>query len=247
MYKLVLLRHGESTWNKKGLFTGWVDVDLSARGVKESHIAGQKLKNNKFFFDLAYTSFLKRAARTLKITLAELKEAKIPIIVDWRLNERHYGNLQGVSKVMMAKKFGLDQVFRWRRGYDVHPPKITLDNPRNQRDQKKYQGIKVPREESLKDVVSRVTPFWREAVVPRIKRGDRILIAASGNSLRALIKYLDNVSAKEITKLDIPFAIPLVYELGKDLKPRRHYYLASEKELDAAIARVRRLAEIKID
>lgn len=247
MYKIVLLRHGESTWNKKGLFTGWTDVALTKRGEAESRGAGRELKKKGFVFDLAYTSLLRRASRTLHLALGTMNQVKIPVNIDWRLNERHYGNLQGVSKVQMAKKFGLDQVFRWRRGYDVHPPKITADNPYDQRDDKKYQGFRVPREESLKDVMGRVTPFWREKVAPRLKDGDRILIAASGNSLRALIKYLDNVPAREIVKLDIPFAIPLVYELDKNLKPQRHYYLATKKKLAAEIARVRRLGEIKID
>ena len=247
MYKIVLLRHGESVWNKKGLFTGWTDVNLTKKGEAEARESGRKLKQKGFVFDLAYTSLLRRASRTLGLALKTMKQKKISVNVDWRLNERHYGGLQGLSKVVMAKKFGLAQIFRWRRGYNVHPPKITASNRYDQRDDKKYRGIRVPREESLEDVVNRVVPFWREKVVPGIKNGDRILIAASGNSLRALIKYLDNVPAREIVKLDIPFAIPLVYELDRNLKPRRHYYLATKKKLAAEIERVRRLGEIKID
>jgi 2,3-bisphosphoglycerate-dependent phosphoglycerate mutase len=247
MYKIVFLRHGESVWNRKGLFTGWTDVALTKTGEAEARIAGRELRRRGFVFDRAWYSFLRRTKKTLHLVLSELDSPRLPVAADWRLNERHYGDLQGVSKVQMARKFGLNQVGRWRRGYDVHPPKITADNPYDQRDDKKYKGIKVPREESLKDVVARVVPFWREEVIPRIKDGDRILIAASGNSLRALIKYLDQVPGRAIVKLDIPFAIPLVYELDENLRPRRHYYLATKKKLAAEIARVRKLGEIKID
>lgn len=245
MYKLVLLRHGESTWNKKGLFTGWTDVDLSVQGVKEAHSAGKELKKNKFVFDLAYTSFLKRASRTLKITLAELKEEKLPVIVDWRLNERHYGNLQGLNKQQTVAKFGEDQVLIWRRSYDIRPPKITEDNKYNQKHDSRYQGILVPDCESLKDVVARIIPLWKKEIAPQIKSGKRIIIAASGNSLRAIVKYLDKVSSKEIAGLNIPTAIPLVYELDKNLKPIKHYYLADPKKLAAAVESVKKQGKKK--
>jgi len=245
MYKLVLLRHGESTWNKCGLFTGWTDVDLSAQGVKEAQAAGKELKRNKFVFDLAYTSFLKRAARTLTIVLTELKEEHIPTIADWRLNERHYGNLQGLNKQQTAAKFGENQVLIWRRSYSVRPPKITKDNKYNQKHDPLYQGIPVPDCESLRDVVIRVIPLWREEIAPRIKRGEKIIISASGNSLRALVKYLDKISASEIAKLDIPTGIPLIYELDKNLKPLRHYYLADAKKLKIAVDRIKKQGEKK--
>ncbi len=240
MYKVVLLRHGESTWNKKGLFTGWTDVDLSVNGVKEAHLAGQELSKKKFSFDLAYTSFLKRANRTLKITLKELKLDKIPTIVDWRLNERHYGNLQGLNKQQTVEKFGLDQVMIWRRSYSTRPPQIEKDNKYNQQADPRYAGIPVPEAESLKDVVARVVPLWKKEIVPQIKQGKKIIIAASGNSLRALVMYLDKVSQKEITDLNIPTAIPLVYELDEKMKPIRHYYLADQKKLAAAVDKVKK-------
>lgn len=246
MYKLVLLRHGESVWNKKGLFTGWTDVSLTARGERESRAAGRELRRRGFIFDLVFVSFLKRTSQTLKWVLDGLKISKMLIRKDWPLNERHYGNLQGLNKVSLAKKFGLAQIFLWRRGYSIKPPPIITDNPYDQRDDIKYQGIHVPDRESLKDVVARVVPFWRQTIAPEIKKGRRILIVASGNSLRALIKYLDKIPAQEIVKLDIPFTIPLVYELDNKLKPIRHYYLADKKKLAKEIARVRRLGIIKV-
>jgi len=245
MYKIVFLRHGESVWNKKDLFTGWTDVPLTKLGESEAIEAGRYLRRRGFVFDIAWHSFLKRTTKTLHLVLDELKSPPSTIYADWRLNERHYGNLQGSSKIAMAHKFGMDQVFHWRRGYDVHPPQITAANRYNQRNDKKYKDIMVPREESLKDVVTRVVEFWKEEVVPRIKNGDRILIVASGNSLRALIKYLDKVPVREIIKLNIPLAIPLVYELDKNLKPQRHYYLASKKKLDAEISRIKHVGKIK--
>ncbi len=238
MYKIVLLRHGESVWNKKGLFTGWVDVNLTARGVFEARQAAQEFKKRGYSFDLAYTSLLVRASRTLNIVLHFLKLTKIPVIVDWRLNERHYGNLQGLNKKEMAAKFGEKQVLIWRRSYSVRPPKIDKTNKYNQKIDPRYKGIKVPEAESLKDVVARVVPLWQKEIAPQIKSGRKILITASGNSLRALIKYLDKVPAKEITSLNIPTGIPLVYELDAKLKPIRHYFLASPKELKAAIAKI---------
>jgi 2,3-bisphosphoglycerate-dependent phosphoglycerate mutase len=238
MPKIVLLRHGESVWNKKGLFTGWTDVNLTQRGVAEARTAGRELKKHGFVFDLAYTSLLKRAARTLSLAVQEMK-IKLPVKVDWRLNERHYGNLQGLNKVAMAKKFGEAQVLIWRRSYDVRPPKIDAQNPYNQSHEAKYQDITVPATESLKDVVARVVPFWRQEIVPKLKRGEKILIVASGNSLRAIVKYLDKVSPQDIVGLDIPTGIPLVYELDKNLKPLRHYYLADPKKLLAAVDKVK--------
>jgi len=245
MYKIVLLRHGESTWNKKGLFTGWTDVDLTSRGEKEAKEAGRELRKNGFVFNLAYTSLLKRAARTLKISLRELKQEKIPVRIDWRLNERHYGNLQGLNKIEMAKKFGEEQVLIWRRSYDIRPPKIDSSNKYNQKKSLKYKEIVVPATESLKDVVARVTPLWQKEIAPEIKRGKNILITASGNSLRAIVKYLDKVSPQEIVELNIPTGIPLVYELDKKFKPIRHYYLADPKKVKAALEKVKNQGKAK--
>lgn len=239
MYKLVLLRHGESVWNKKGLFTGWTDVNLSQQGVGEARTAGHELKKNKFSFDLAFTSFLKRASRTLKIVLSELKETKIPVVADWRLNERHYGNLQGLNKQQLVKKFGEKQVLIWRRSYNVRPPKIETTNKYNQRTDNRYRNIIVPEAESLKDVVVRIIPFWKNEVVPEIKKRKKIIITASGNSLRALIKYLDKVPNQKINNLNIPTGIPLIYELDKKFRPIKHYYLADHKKLQAAVDKVK--------
>ncbi|QQG52262.1 MAG: 2,3-diphosphoglycerate-dependent phosphoglycerate mutase [Candidatus Falkowbacteria bacterium] len=239
MYKIVLLRHGESTWNKKGLFTGWTDVDLTAKGREEALNAGTELFKKGFKFDLAFTSLLKRASKTLAITLKTMKQ-KPEVISDWRLNERHYGNLQGLNKKEMAAKFGEQQILIWRRSYSTPPPKIDKNNPFNQKNDSKYKGIKVPETESLKDVVARVMPFWKDEVVPQIKAGKKIIIAASGNSLRAIVKYLDKISATEISGVNIPTGIPLIYELDKKLKPVKHYYLADKKTLAAAIDKVKK-------
>lgn len=235
MSKIVLLRHGESVWNKKGLFTGWVDVDLTKKGEAEAKSAGQELKKQGFKFDLAYTSFLMRAAKTLKLALRGIKAEKTPIKVDWRLNERHYGNLQGLSKEEMVKKFGAKQVLIWRRSYNIRPPKIDSKNPYQQKDDPRYKNIKVPSAESLKDVVARVTPFWREEIVPQLKNNKKIIISGSGNSLRAIVKYLDKISLSKIVSLNIPTGIPLVYELDENFKPKKHYYLASPKKLAQAL------------
>jgi len=243
MIKIVLLRHGESSWNKKGLFTGWTDVGLTEKGVFEAKKAGQSLKKAKFKFNIAFTSFLKRASLTMEITLQEMGLKKIEKIKDWRLNERHYGNLQGLNKKEMVEKFGEKQVLIWRRSYSVRPPEITKNNKYNQAGDKKYKDIVVPKAESLKDVVERIMPFWREQIVPRLKNGDQILISGSGNSLRAMIKYIDKVSAKKILDLNIPTGIPLVYELDKNLKPLRHYYLADKKDLQLAIDKVKNQAK----
>jgi len=245
MYRIVLLRHGESTWNKKGLFTGWTDVNLSKRGVSEAHEAGLELKKKGSKFDLFYTSLLIRAERTLNIVLQELKATNLPVIKDWRLNERHYGNLQGLNKKEMAAKFGEKQVLIWRRSYSIRPPKIDKNNLYNQKGDAKYKGIKVPEAESLKDVVSRVLPFWKKEVIPQLRTGKKIIIVASGNSLRAIIKFLDKVPAKEITSLNVPTGIPLIYELDDKLKPIRHYYLADKKRLKEAIESVENQGKIK--
>ena len=245
MYKIVLLRHGESIWNKKGLFTGWTDVNLTKKGISEANEAGKELSKKGFKFDIAYTSLLIRAQRTLNIVLRELKLSKIPIVIDWRLNERHYGNLQGLNKKAMAEKFGEKQVLIWRRSYSIRPPEIDSNNKYNQKDDPKYREIKVPSAESLKDVVARVIPFWQTEIIPKIKSGQKIIISTSGNDLRAIIKYLDKVPSKEIVNFNVPTGIPLVYELDDKLKPIRHYYLTNKKRLKEAIERVENQGKIK--
>ncbi len=239
MYKIVFLRHGESVWNKKGLFTGWTDVNLSKRGREEARRAGQELKKGGFVFDLAYTSLLKRAANTLKIVLEELSETKLPVKTDWRLNERHYGNLQGLNKLETVKKFGEKQVFLWRRSYSIRPPEIKKLNPYQQINDPKYKNIKVPRSESLKDVVKRVKAWWQEDALIQLKQKKRIIVSASGNSLRALVKYLDKMSAHDISQLNIPTGIPLVYELDKNFEVKKHYYLSRAEDLQKAIDKVK--------
>ncbi len=241
MYKLVLLRHGQSVWNKENKFTGWTDVDLTERGIVEARNAGKLLKQHGFVFDVAYTSYLKRAIKTLWIVLEEMELMWIPEFKTWRLNERHYGALQGFNKSEMAKKVGERQVYIWRRSYDVRPPVLTKDDARWPGNDPKYRELPEeakPFTESLKDTVARVLPYWHEEIAPAIKLGKRAIISASGNSLRALVKYLDNIADEEIPKLNIPTGIPLVYELDNDLKPIRHYYLASEEELKKAISEV---------
>jgi len=244
MIKIVLLRHGQSAWNEKGLFTGWVDVDLTSLGEKEAKLAGQKLKKTAFKFDLVFQSFLKRSQKTTKIVLRELGE-KPKIEKDWRLNERHYGALQGLDKKETVKKYGEDQVFIWRRSYDVRPPKIKIGAKYDQSKLVKYKNITVPLTECLKDVEKRVTPFWKEKIIPALKKNKIILISASGNSLRALVKYLDKIVPDKIADFNIPTAIPLVYELDNNFKPLRHYYLASAKELAAAINKVKDQIKVK--
>jgi len=224
MFKIVLLRHGESVWNQQQLFTGWTDVDLSETGQNQALAAGQKLKAADFVFDLGFTSCLKRTKRTMNLVLQEMG-VNVPVEADWRLNERHYGNLQGLNKEQMAQQFGAEQVQIWRRSYDVRPPEIADDNPYNQKDDPQYQKIIVPKAESLADVVARVVPFWQEVIVPLLKENKRLIIVASGNSLRALIKYLDQISSAEIVNLEIPTGQPIVYELDSDLQPVKHYYL----------------------
>ena len=241
MPTLVLLRHGESTWNKENRFTGWTDVDLSDRGREEARAAGRLLKEGGYAFDLAYTSVLKRAIRTLWITLDELDQMWLPVIKSWRLNERHYGALQGLNKAETAEKHGEAQVKIWRRSYDIPPPPMTPDDPRSAARDPRYAGLPerdIPFTESLKETVDRFLPYWHEVIAPSIHSGQRVLIAAHGNSLRALVKYLDDISTDAIVELNIPTGIPLVYELDDQLKPLRHYYLGDAKAAEEAAARV---------
>jgi len=241
MHKLVLLRHGESTWNKENRFTGWTDVDLSETGRREAAEAGHLLKEGGYDFDLAYTSVLKRAIRTLDIALDVLDRLWIPVEKNWRLNERHYGALQGLNKAETTAKHGEEQVKIWRRSYDIPPPPIAPDDPRHPSRDPRYRLLppdQLPLTESLKDTVARFLPYWHGAIAPAIQAGQRVLIAAHGNSLRALVKYLDNVSEAEIVELNIPTGIPLVYELDDRLKPIRHYYLGDPAAAAAAAARV---------
>ena len=228
MHRLVLLRHGESTWNKENRFTGWTDVDLSETGLAEAKAAGQLLKDGGYVFDVAYTSMLTRAIKTLFYALDGLGLLWIPVLKDWRLNERHYGALQGLNKAETAQKHSEEQVKIWRRSYDIPPPPLTADDPRHPSHDPRYAAIdphKLPATECLKDTVARFLPLWHAEIAPAIKKGKRVLIAAHGNSLRALVKYLDNLSDADIVELNIPTGIPLVYELDDDLKPIKSYYL----------------------
>ena len=238
MRKLVLLRHGESDWNRENRFTGWTDVDLSAKGVEEAHTAGRVLKAEGYRFDLAFTSLLKRAIRTLCIALDELDQLWLPVTKDWRLNERHYGNLQGLNKAEMAAKFGEKQVLVWRRSYDVPPDPLPASDPRSEARDPRYAGVKVPATECLKDTVERVVPYWESTIAPPVRSGKRVLIAAHGNSLRALVKYLDNISDQAIVGENIPTGIPLVYELDDNLRPVKHYYLGDPAEVARRVASV---------
>lgn len=237
MYKLVLLRHGESTWNKENRFTGWTDVDLSARGREEATQAGQLLRAGGYIFDIAYTSVLKRAIRTLWYTLDALDLMWIPTAKAWELNERHYGALQGLNKAETAAQFGDEQVHIWRRSYDTPPPALTPDDERYPGRDPRYAGLskeQLPLTESLKETVARVIPFWHAIIAPDIRAGKRVLIAAHGNSLRAMVKFLDDVSEEDIVNLNIPTGVPLVYELDGDLKPLKHYYLGDPEEIAKA-------------
>jgi 2,3-bisphosphoglycerate-dependent phosphoglycerate mutase len=237
MHKVVLLRHGESIWNKENRFTGWTDVDLSEKGMKEAGEAGDLLKKEGWQFDIAYTSVLKRAIRTLWIVLDKMDLMWIPVVRSWRLNERHYGSLQGLNKSEMAAKYGDEQVLIWRRSYDIRPPALEKTDSRFPGHDPRYASLDpkdVPPTECLKDTVARFLPFWHETIAPTIKSGKRVIIAAHGNSLRALVKYLDNVPDEEIVHLNIPTGIPLVYELGKDLKPIKHYYLGDPEAIAKA-------------
>jgi 2,3-bisphosphoglycerate-dependent phosphoglycerate mutase len=233
MYKVVLLRHGESQWNLENRFTGWTDVDLTPKGENEAKTAGELMKQEGFEFDVAYTSVLTRAVRTLWIALTEMNMVWIPIINSWRLNERHYGALQGLNKAETAQKFGDEQVLIWRRSYDTRPPALTPDDPRFPGTDRRYADLsaeELPLTECLKDTVARFLPYWHETIAPAIKSGKKVLIAAHGNSLRALVKYLDNISEEEIVGLNIPTGIPLIYELDEALKPIRSYYLGDPEE-----------------
>lgn len=238
MKKLVLIRHGESDWNRENRFTGWTDVDLSEKGLAEAHEGGRILKAEGYVFDVAHTSVLKRAIRTLWIVLDEMDLMWIPVHRTWRLNERHYGALQGLNKAETAEKFGEAQVKVWRRSYDVPPPALEPSDPRFPGHDPRYKTLtkaELPLTECLKDTVARFLPYWHETVAPAVRRGERILIAAHGNSLRALVKYLDNISDDEIVGLNIPTGVPLVYELDDDLKPIRHYYLGDQEKIKAAM------------
>ena len=241
MIKLVLLRHGESTWNKENRFTGWTDVDLSDRGRDEAAAAGRLLKDGGYTFDLAFTSVLKRAIRTLWIAMDGLDLLWIPVTKDWRLNERHYGALQGLNKAETAARHGDAQTKIWRRSYDIPPPPLTVDDDRHPSRDPRYAALDprvLPLTESLKDTVERFLPCWHESIAPALRSGKRVIIAAHGNSLRALVKYLDQVPESEIVELNIPTGIPLVYELNDDLTPIRHYYLGDPAAAAAAAARV---------
>ena len=241
MHTIVLLRHGESVWNQENRFTGWTDVDLSDRGRDEAAEAGRLLRDGGYVFDVAYTSVLKRAIRTLWITLDELDLMWIPVEKSWRLNERHYGALQGLNKAETAARHGEAQTKIWRRSYDIPPPPLSLDDPRHPSHDPRYatlQPAELPLTESLKDTVARFLPYWHETIAPAIRSGRRVVIAAHGNSLRALVKYLDGIDEHTIVELNIPTGIPLVYELDADLKPVRHYYLGDPAAAAAAAARV---------
>jgi len=237
MYKIVLIRHGESLWNKANLFTGWTDVDLSEKGIMEAREAGRRLKAAGFSFDEAYTSTLKRAIRTLWLALDEMDLMHTPIHNDWRLNERHYGALQGLNKAETAEKYGDEQVLIWRRSYDEPPPALSKDDQRYPGKDPRYAHLEeaqIPLCESLKDTVARTMPFWDEVIIPRLVARRKMVIAAHGNSLRAIVKYLDHISDDEIVGLNIPTGIPLVYEFDAELKVKKSYYLADAKEVEAA-------------
>ncbi|MFA5927794.1 MAG: 2,3-diphosphoglycerate-dependent phosphoglycerate mutase [Candidatus Margulisiibacteriota bacterium] len=241
MYKLVLLRHGESTWNKENRFTGWTDVDLSEKGYEEAKKAAQTLKKEGFTFDVAYTSVLKRAIRTLWLTLDGMDLMWIPVYRSWRLNERHYGALQGLNKSETAAKYGEDQVKIWRRSYDIPPPPLEKTDERYPGNDPRYKDLStkdLPLTECLKDTVDRFLPLWHDTIAPAVKSGKKVVIAAHGNSLRALVKYLDNVPEEEIVNLNIPTAMPLVYELDKDLKPLKKYYLGDPEDVKKAMEAV---------
>ncbi|MFN3376037.1 MAG: 2,3-diphosphoglycerate-dependent phosphoglycerate mutase [Burkholderiaceae bacterium] len=241
MHKLVLIRHGESIWNLENRFTGWTDVDLTATGIEQAKDAGRLLRAEGYEFDIAYTSVLKRATRTLWHCLDEMDRTWLPVQHSWRLNERHYGALQGLNKADMAKQYGDAQVLVWRRSYDTPPPALEPTDPRCERGDIRYAALdpsQVPLTECLKDTVARVLPFWNETMAPAIRAGQRVLVAAHGNSIRALVKYLDNISDADIVGLNIPNGIPLVYELDAELRPVRHYYLGDAEAAARAAAAV---------
>ncbi len=247
-HKIVLVRHGESEWNKENRFTGWTDVDLSGKGIEEAKSAGEILKSEGFIFDMAFTSVLKRAIRTLWLTLDELNLMWIPVERAWELNERHYGSLQGLNKAETAAKYGEEQVKIWRRSYDIQPPALEKTDPRFPGNDPRYKGLsesELPVTECLKDTVKRVVPFWKERIVPLIENGKRIIIVAHGNSLRALVKHLDKIPDEEIVELNIPTGTPLVYELDEKLIPLNHYYLGNAEEIARKAAAVANQAKAK--
>jgi 2,3-bisphosphoglycerate-dependent phosphoglycerate mutase len=241
MKKIVLLRHGESVWNRENRFTGWTDVDLSQKGLEEAREAGRLIKDAGYDFDLAYCSVLKRAIRTLWIVLDEMDRMWIPQQFSWRLNERHYGALQGLNKAEMARKFGDEQILVWRRSYDIAPPALERDDPRVPANDMRYHdvpAVELPLTECLKDTVARFLPYWSEQIAPQVASGKRVIIAAHGNTIRALVKYLDDVSEQDIVSLNIPTGIPLVYELTDELRPIRSFYLGDQEKARQAAAAV---------
>ena len=247
MIKLVLLRHGQSTWNKENKFTGWTDVPLTGQGIAEAKKAGKALKESKFVFDVAFTNLHKRAIDTTDIVLKEMN-LKVPINQSWQLNERHYGALQGLNKSEMAQKYGEEQVHIWRRSYDVRPPALAKSDKRWPGNDPKYKGINkkfLPLTESLKDTVKRVAPYWKKEIIPTVTKGKKVLVSASGNSLRALVKIIDNVSDGKIVEFNIPTGIPLVYELDDRLKPIKHYFLGNPEEIRKAIQVVEQMGKAK--
>jgi 2,3-bisphosphoglycerate-dependent phosphoglycerate mutase len=236
-YTLVLVRHGQSTWNLENRFTGWTDVGLTEQGIQEAHEGGRLLREGGYTFDMAYTSVLKRAIKTLWIVMEEMELEWIPVVRAWQLNERHYGALQGLNKAEMAVKFGEEQVKIWRRSYDTRPPALEPDDPRHPRFDRRYASLsssELPACECLKDTVNRMLPYWHNTIAPSVKAGQRVLVAAHGNSLRALVKYLDNIGDQEIVSLNIPTGIPLVYELNEDLKPIKSFYLGDPEAVKKA-------------
>lgn len=246
MTNIVLLRHGQSLWNKENRFTGWNDVDLSQRGIEEARQAGSALKQAGFEFDLAFTSYLKRAVRTLWLVMEELDQMYLPVDTDWRMNERHYGQLQGLNKKETAEKHGSEQVHLWRRGFAVRPPALAEDDPRHPKNDGRYAEFNPPGTESLADTLDRVILYWIEKIVPHLEHNKRIIISAHGNSLRALVKYLDEVSDEAIMELNIPTGIPLIYELDDRFKAVGHYYLADEKTLNSAVSEVARQTDTSV-
>lgn len=249
MHKLVLIRHGESTWNKENRFTGWTDVDLTPQGIEEAGAAGRLMKAEGYDFDLTYTSVLKRAIRTLNFALEEMDRLWLPVMKDWRLNERHYGDLQGLNKAETAAKFGEAKVLEWRRSYDTPPPPLAATDQRHARFDRRYAALspdQVPATECLKDTVARVIPFWDQHIAPAVRSGQRVLVAAHGNSLRAMVKFLDGMSDGDIVALNIPTATPLVYELDAALKPIRHYYLGDQEAIAKAVSAVANQGKAKV-
>ncbi|HAW58374.1 MAG TPA: 2,3-diphosphoglycerate-dependent phosphoglycerate mutase [Bacteroidales bacterium] len=247
MLKLVLVRHGESVWNKENRFTGWTDVDLSEKGIEEAHQAGKVLKEHGFNFKVAYTSYLKRAIKTLWIILEEMDLMWIPEYKTWRLNEKHYGKLQGLNKVETAEKYGEEQVKIWRRSYDVPPEPLNLDDPRNPRLDARYAeiGDQAPLTEALKDTIARIIPYWETEMIPQLKQNKEVLVAAHGNSLRGIVKYLKNMGEKEIIDLNLPTGIPYIFEFDDDMKLQKDYFLGNEEEIRKAMEAVANQAKKK--